>query len=56
MARGWVGVKSDEMEPAQGAVEVLGGDAASASEEVLEAGAAVVDGLDVEFADVVARH
>ena len=37
------------MEPAQVPVEVSGCDAAAGSEEVLEPGMSVVDGLDVEF-------
>lgn len=43
-------MKDDEMEPAQVAVEIPGGDAAAGTEEILEAGMPVVHGLDVEFA------
>ena len=38
------------MEPAQVAAEVLGGDATSLPEEILEAGMAIVDGVDVDVA------
>jgi hypothetical protein len=43
-------VKADEVEPAQIAVEVAGGETASRAKEILGAGMAGVDGLDVEFA------
>jgi hypothetical protein len=43
-------LKPDEVEPAQIAVEVFGGDAAMLAEEILEPGMSVVYGLDVKLA------
>jgi hypothetical protein len=43
-------MQGDEMEPSEVGFDIAGSNAASHPEEVLEAGMAVIDSTDVEFA------